>query len=297
MPLSGLKVGFIGLGLMGAPMAANLQKANAALTVYNRTAAKCESFAKTGASVAATPKDFARKVGDGIIIICVSDTASMQETLQGNSGVLAGLSHGATVIDMGTSEVSVTRRLAKDIAAAGGRFVDAPVSGGEVGAKAGSLSIMAGGDVSDITRAMPVFEVLGASVTHIGPVGTGQAAKVANQMIVGATVCAIAESLALAKAAGADIVQVRKALLSGFAGSRILELHGQRMIDETYTPGARATTQLKDMHQALALADEVEMTLPMMAICRDLWVQMVDAGLGDLDQSGYAQFVKTLQKS
>lgn len=296
MPTLNCNVGFIGLGLMGAPMAENLLKAKMALTVYNRTAAKCETLSKAGASVATNPRDLAQSVGAGLIVVCVSDTVSLEDAVLGDLGVLAGLSCGATVIDMGTSAVSATRKLAAQVAQAGGKYIDAPVSGGEVGAKAGTLSIMAGGAVSDINRAMPLFDVLGKITTHIGPVGTGQAAKVANQTIVGATVCAVAESLALAKAAGADLVQVRKALLPGFAGSRILELHGQRMIDEAFAPGARATTQLKDMRQALDLADELEMSLPMMALCRDLWTQMVDTGMGDLDQSGYAQFVKESQQ-
>jgi 3-hydroxyisobutyrate dehydrogenase-like beta-hydroxyacid dehydrogenase len=295
MPLSNMNVGFIGLGLMGTPMAEHLRRAGAALTVHNRTAAKTVPFAQAGAHAAETPRDLAERVGDGFIIICVSDTESLTTTLLGRNGVLAGMSRGATVIDMGTSEVSVTRKLAAQINVAGGHYIDAPVSGGEVAAKAGELSIMVGGDALDIELAMPLFEVLGKSVTHIGPVGTGQAAKVANQMIVGATICAVAEALALAKAAGADVVQVRNALLSGFAGSRILELHGQRMIDEEFTPGARATTQLKDMRQALALAGEVEVTLPMMTQCCALWTNMVDTGLGGLDHAGYAKFVQKMQ--
>ena len=293
MSLSNTKVGFIGLGLMGAPMAANLCAASAEMTVYNRTASKCAALAEAGAHVAATPQEVARRIGAGFIILCVSDTSSLEAAVSGENGVLSGLAPGATVIDMGTSKVSVTRQLACRVAAAGGRFIDAPVSGGEVGAKAGSLSIMAGGDPADIENAKPLFDELGSALTRIGPVGTGQAAKIANQTIVGATVGIVAESLALAQAAGADINQVRTALSGGFAASRILELHGQRMIDGAFAPGARATTQLKDMHLAVDLADEVDLSLPLMTQSRDLWAEMVDAGLGDLDQSGYFAFLKS----
>ena len=215
--------------------------------------------------------------------------------MTGEAGILTALVPGVTVIDMGTTEVPVTRALATAVTAAGGHYIDAPVSGGEVGAKAGSLSIMAGGDAADIANVTPVFDVLGSALTHIGPVGTGQAAKVANQTIVGATVSIVAESLALAQAAGADMAQVRTALMGGFASSRILDLHGQRMIDGAFTPGARATTQLKDMRQAIKLADELGMSLPLMQQSRDLWAAMADDGKGDLDQSGYFAFVHDSQ--
>lgn len=156
---------------------------------------------------------------------------------------------------------------------------------------------MGGGDPTVIQSATPLFDVLGNAFTHIGPVGTGQAAKVANQIIVGTTVSIIAEALALAQAAGADIKQVRSALMGGFAGSRILELHGQRMINGTFAPGARATTQLKDLRQAVGLMSEADLSLPLTSKTYDLWSDMVDAGLGDLDQSGYFQFVKCKQNS
>lgn len=296
MPLTDTKVGFIGLGLMGNPMAANLLAANATLTIYNRTASKCVGLAEKGASVAATPKEIAQCTGTGFIILCVSDTSSLKAAICDTNGVLPGLVPGATVIDMGSSSVTATRQLANIVKEAGGRYVDAPVSGGEAGAKAGSLSIMAGGKPTDIEHVKSVFDVLGDSLTHIGPVGTGQAAKVANQAIVGATVGIIAESLSLAKAAGADLDRVREALMGGFAASRILELHGQRMIDGAFTPGARATTQKKDMRQAIELAEEIGLSLPLMRQSRDLWTKMVDEGLGDLDQSGFFQFVQSDQE-
>ncbi|WP_217351930.1 NAD(P)-dependent oxidoreductase [Ruegeria sp. HKCCD8929] len=297
MPLTDSKVGFIGLGLMGAPMAANLLAANADLIVHNRTAKKCADLAELGARVAMTPGEVGQEVGAGSIVLCVSDTPSLEAVLCGENGVLTELVSGTTVIDMGTSEVSATRRLAAEVQARGGRYVDAPVSGGETGAREGSLSIMAGGASADIDAAKPIFDVLGGMLTHIGPVGTGQAAKVANQTIVGTTVGIIAESLALAAAAGADIVKVREALMGGFAGSRILQLHGQRMIDGAFSPGARAATQLKDMRQAVDLAREVDLSLPLLSKSHALWAAMVEAGMGDLDQSGYFAFVRDTNKS
>lgn len=295
MPLSQTKTGFIGLGLMGAPMAKNLLDAGAQLTVFNRTRAKCEPLEALGASIADSPQAVAQQTEGGIIILCVSDTPSMEAAILGEQGILSSLAAGTLVIDMGTSEVSVTRRIAVEVEKAGGRFIDAPVSGGETGAQTGTLSIMAGGSEADIARAKPVFDALGKALTHIGPVGTGQAAKAANQAIVGATVSIIAESMLLAQAAGADIARVREALLGGFAGSRILDLHGQRMIDEAFEPGARATTQLKDMRQAVDLADEIGLSLPLIQKTRDLWAEMVDDGFGGLDQSGYFKFAGSKQ--
>jgi len=297
MTVSQIKIGFVGLGLMGAPMAENLLEAGAQLTLFNRTATKCTPLVKLGATVAGSPSDLAMRTAGGIIILCVSDTPAFEAAITGPHGVLSGLSPDTLIIDMGSSKVGATRRLAKLVEQAGGRFVDAPVSGGEIGAQSGTLSIMVGGAETDIIRAMPIFDILGKSLTHIGPTGTGQAAKAANQIIVGGTVSIIAESLLLAQAAGADITRVREALMGGFAGSRILELHGQRMIDQAFEPGAHAKTQLKDMHQAVGLAKELELSLPFLNKNSELWSEMVDAGYGDIDQSGYFEFVRSKQTS
>ena len=287
------KIGFIGLGLMGAPMAHNIFRSDANLVVYNRTPAKADSLTENGAVLATSPADLAHRVGSGIIVICVSDTPSLETALSGENGVISGLAEGALVIDMGTSGVSATKRLAEAIQRAGARYIDAPVSGGEVGAKEGTLSIMVGGDERDLARAEPVFRILGKATTHVGPVGSGQAAKAANQVIVGATVAIVAEALLLAKEAGADMAAVREALSGGFAGSRILELHGQRMIDGSFAPGARASTQLKDMRQAADLAEECGLSLPLLAKARDLWVEMVASGRGELDQAGFFDFANS----
>lgn len=286
------KVGFIGLGLMGLPMAQRLLTAGAELAVYNRTMAKAEPLVAQGARAAVNVAELAAQATPGIIVICVSDTPAMVETL----AVLTRQDlSGTLVIDMGTTTVDATRAASERVTAAGGTFVDAPVSGGALGAQEGTLSIMAGGDAADIARAGPIFSVLGKAITHIGPTGAGQIAKAANQAIVGATLGIVGETMLLGKAAGADPAKMREALMGGFAGSRILELHGQRMIERSFAPGGRARTQAKDLAQAAELAQSLDLSLPILAQCRDLWQQMVDAGMGDLDQSGYLAFAEQSQ--
>jgi 3-hydroxyisobutyrate dehydrogenase-like beta-hydroxyacid dehydrogenase len=186
---------------------------------------------------------------------------------------------------MGTSKVTATRAFARDVESAGGQYIDAPVSGGTIGAQSGTLTIMAGGNDNAMARAQPVFDVLGQKTTHVGPVGTGQVAKAANQIIVGLNIGAVAEALTLAKKAGADPARVREALSGGFADSRILEVHGQRMVEGEFEPGARSTIQRKDLDQAVELAAELGFELPATALGRDLYDKLIDAGHGDLDHS------------
>lgn len=282
---------------MGAHMARNLAASDVELTIYNRTRAKADALAGEGISVADTPKALAEAVGDGVIIICVTDTPAMEAILAGSDdapGLLEGLADGALVIDMGTSRVETTRRLAEQVASKGACFVDAPVSGGEVGARDGTLTIMAGGDESAFERASAVFGVLGRSHTHIGPVGAGQIAKCANQVIVAVTLTAVAEALVFAEKGGADPAKTREALLGGFAGSRILELHGQRMIDQAFEPGGRARTQLKDLDQTLEFAEQIGVAMPLLERDTELWREMVARGWGDLDQSGIMVLMRAL---
>jgi 3-hydroxyisobutyrate dehydrogenase-like beta-hydroxyacid dehydrogenase len=286
------KIGFVGLGLMGQPMARNLLEAGGDVCVFNRSAAKAAPLLALGATGASDIAELATSVRGGVIILCVSDTPAMRACIE---ALCTGDLSGTLVIDMGTSEVAVTREVAARITGLGGAFIDAPVSGGAVGAQAGTLSIMAGGDTADIARARGIFEVLGAAHTHIGPVGAGQVAKAANQAIVGATLSIVAEAMLLAKTAGADVTKMREALLGGFAQSRILDLHGQRMIERAFEPGGRASTQAKDLRQAVGLAQSVGLSLPALEQNCDLWDKMESAGLGDLDQSGYLAFLETLQ--
>ena len=215
-----------------------------------------------------------------------SDTPAVEQIVGADDGIASGVAPGGLVIDMGTTAVEATREFARIIEGRGGQYVDAPVSGGEIGAKAGTLTIMAGGSQEAVARAMPCFEVMGASVTHVGNVGAGQIAKAANQVIVGLTIGAVAEALALAKRAGADPAKVREALQGGFASSRILEVHGRRMIDGAFTPGGKATTQRKDLQQALDLAASIGLALPATTLTRDLYDRLIASGGGDLDHSG-----------
>ncbi len=295
--LGGVTAGFAGLGFMGRHMARNLLQAGADLHVYNRTASKVEELVGDGAVAAETPAALARAVEAGVIIICVADTPAVETIATGGgTGLLDGLSEGALVIDMGTTRVETTRALAERMAAKGVGFVDAPVSGGEVGARDATLTIMAGGSEADIARAVPFFDLLGGSHTHIGPVGAGQVTKCANQTIVAITMTAVAEALHFAEKGGADPARAREALLGGFAGSRILEPHGQRMIENVFEPGGRARTRLKDLDQTLEFAVRIGVRMPLLERDAELWREMVGRGWGDLDQSGIMMLTRALSE-
>ncbi|WP_207482081.1 NAD(P)-dependent oxidoreductase [Arenibaculum pallidiluteum] len=281
--IAGRAIGFVGLGLMGRPMALNLHRAGARVTVASRSPGPVAELASAGLGTATTPREAAHRAE--AVILMVTDTPAVAAVLEGPDGVLAGLEPGALVIDMGTTAVPDTRRFAAAVAAAGGRWLDAPVSGGQVGAVEATLSVMVGAEEADFEAALPILRALGRRVTRVGPPGAGQVAKAANQMIVGLTIGAVAEALALAQAAGADPARVREALMGGFAGSRILEVHGQRMVEGSYAPGARATTQLKDMRQAEALAAALGLDLPALAVNRARYEELVARGDGDLDHA------------
>ena len=282
--LTSTKIGFIGLGLMGKPMARNLLAAGASLTVTSRRPGPAEELAKLGAAMAATPRGVA--AASDITIMMVTDTPSVDKVLHGDEGVLAGLSDGKTLIDMGTTKVRETRAWGQEAAARGAHYVDAPVSGGTVGAKAGNLTIMIGAPDAVLAQVMPVFKVLGKNITHIGDVGAGQVTKTANQAIVGVTLAAVAEGLTLAARAGVDPAKVREALLGGFAESRVLDLHGGRMVERTFEPHGRASVHHKDILQALELAAQVGIDLLSVRTNLELWQKMMDRGWAELDQAG-----------
>ncbi len=283
--LSGSTIGFVGLGLMGRPMSLNLQRADARLVIYNRSRAVVDALARDGMTPADSPRAVAEQAP--VVILMVADTPAVEKVLLGPEppGVIDGLEAGSLVIDMGTTAVTATRRFSARVEASGADYVDAPVSGGEVGARDGTLAIMAGGKDEAFARARPILEVLGRHVTHVGGTGAGQVAKAANQIIVGLTIGAVAEALALARKAGVDPARVREALSGGFADSRILELHGQRMIEGDFKPGGKVTTQHKDMAQALDLAREVGLALPATELTRSLYARLIDEGYGGLDHS------------
>lgn len=281
--LEGKTIGFIGLGLMGKPMARNLKRAGADMVVHNRSQAPMEELAAEGMRVAATPAETAMR--SGTVITMLTDTSALEKVIAGKSGILEAAGPNTLVIDMSTAKMLTTKELAARIKKCGGAYVDAPVSGGTMGAKQGTMSIMAGGDESALARAMPILKVLGGKVTHVGGIGAGQVVKAANQVIVGLTICAVAEALVLAKHAGVDPAKVRKALGGGFADSKILEVHGQRMIEDSFLPGARSTVQRKDMDQALELAATLGIELPATSLSRDLYDNLIAMGHGDLDHA------------
>lgn len=288
--LEGYRLGFIGLGLMGRPMCRNLLKAGAQLAVWNRSPGPVEEMRRLGAVPVATPAEVARQAD--ILIVMVADTPAVEQVLFGEHGVAEGLQPGALVIDMGTTAVMPTREFARRIREAGSDYIDGPVSGGEIGAIAGKLTIMAGGSDAAIERARPLFDVLGAAFTHVGEAGAGQVAKAANQIIVGLNIGAVAEALTLVQRAGVDPGKVREALMGGFAASRILEVHGQRMIDEDFKPGARISTQYKDMRQAIELGALYHQSLPATELGATLYGSLMEQGLADLDHSA---LIKALQ--
>lgn len=292
--LDGQRIGLIGLGLMGKPMARNLAAAGAQMTVASRSPGPVEELAAEGMAAAVDGRAVAE--ASGIVIVMVTNTPSAEAVIAGPGGVIEGLSPGKLVIDMGTTAVRATRALAEKVQDAGGAWIDAPVSGGSVGATEGTLTIMAGGAEDAIARAAPLFAVLGRRHTRIGGPGAGQVAKAVNQNIVGLTIAAVAEGIALARKAGADPAKVREALNveGGFAQSRILDLHGARMIEGDFAPGGRVSVQHKDVHQGLELAGEVGIRLPSLERNVELWDRMIEKGWADLD---HAALIKLIEES
>jgi 3-hydroxyisobutyrate dehydrogenase-like beta-hydroxyacid dehydrogenase len=281
--LKGWNIGFIGLGLMGKPMAQNLFTAGANMVIHNRSQTVVDELTSVGMSPSSTPCDVA--IRSDVILLMLTNTPAVETVLNGADGVLMGLSEGDIVIDMGTTKVQSTHEFSYAVHAKGATYIDAPVSGGTMGATNQTLIIMAGGTETAIECAKPIFDVLGSKLTHVGDVGSGQIAKAANQMIVGLNIGAVAEALTLAKKAGAEPALVRQAIQGGFADSTILEVHGQRMIDNKFIAGAHSTTQRKDMSQAIELAQSLGLKLPATLLNRDLYDQMIEAGHGKLDHS------------
>jgi len=272
-------------------MCMNLHEAGADLVVFNRSRPKLDEVAAQGLTPAESPRDLAGRVET--IIVMVSDTPAVATVLTADDGVIAGLNAGALVIDMGTTAVPETREFAARVRGRGAEYVDAPVSGGVLGAEAGTLAIMAGGSDAAMDKAMPVFRVLGENITHVGDVGAGQVAKAANQIIVGLTIGAVAEALTLARRSGVDPAKVRAALQGGFAASRILEVHGERMITGSFEPGGKAVTQRKDLFQALALAKRTGLELPATALNMALYDRLIAEGGGELDHSALVKIIDT----
>lgn len=278
-PLSRHKIGFVGLGNMGRAMARHLHEAGAEVVVWNRSDAPAAAAAALGMKRAMTLPELAREIGDGVICINLTTTDVVVHVV----GALSeGLSAGAMIIDFGTTGVPETKRFAQRFT-----WVDAPVSGGQIGAEAGDLTIMAGGTDAAFQRALPILQAVGKRITHLGPAGSGQVTKLANQLIVAQTIDAVAQALRLAELAGVDPAKVREALLGGFAESRILNLHGDRMVRRDFAPGGRSALQLKDVRLICELAESLGFKSPTLDNCRAQWERFVhEEGHGEVDHSG-----------
>ena len=276
------KIAFLGTGLMGAPMCCCLLKAGFELTVWNRTASKAEALHADGATVAAAPEKAV--AGAEVVITMLSDGPAVADVMF-EEGAAAAIAEGATRIDMSSIGADEAMDHAKRHLASGVAYLDAPVSGGTKGAAAGELAIMAGGTPETFAAMEPVFAAMGRA-THVGPNGCGQLSKLANQVIVAITIGAVSEAFILAGGGGADRAQVRTALQGGFASSRILTEHGQRMVERNFEPGGPAKFQVKDLKNALAAAERLGLDLPITRLVNDLFIAMVESGKGDMDHSG-----------
>jgi 2-hydroxy-3-oxopropionate reductase len=286
------RIGFIGLGIMGKPMAGHLLKAGYAMTVWNRTASKAAELIKAGAREGASPKDVAAQ--SDITIIMVADTPDVRHVVLDQNGVLEGARRGGVVVDMSTISPAATREIAEALAARGVEMLDAPVSGGEKGAIEAALSIMVGGTPEAFERVLPVFQKMGKNIIHIGGAGAGQVTKACNQPVLSLTILGVAEAIHLARKAGVDPAKVRSALLGGFAQSRVLELHGQRMLDENYTPGFRTRLYHKDMGIVTETGRALGMPLLGGSLAAQLYQIAMNEGLADMDYSVLAKVVGEL---
>jgi 2-hydroxy-3-oxopropionate reductase len=283
-------VGFIGLGIMGKPMAKNLIEAGYDLAVYNRTREKAEELASEGATVAGSPKEVAER--SDVIITMLPDSPQVEEVLTGENGVLEGIKEGALIVDMSTISPVVTEELSEKAREKGASMLDAPVSGGDVGAIEGTLSIMVGGDEEDFERALPLFEVMGGTVTHVGPSGTGQVVKAANQIVVALTIEAVSEALVLGSKGGVAPEKILDILGGGLAGNKVMELKREKMLDHSFDPGFRIELHHKDLGIALAAGREYGVTLPVTAIVDQMLETLKMRGKGDRDHSAILTLIE-----
>lgn len=285
-------IGFIGLGLMGRPMAKNLLKAGYPLVVHSRSRGPVDDLVAAGATAATSPADIAARAMR--VITMVPDSPDVEQVLDGPSGVFGAMQRGTIVVDMSSIAPATARRLARRAADLGGTMLDAPVSGGDIGAINGTLSIMVGGDPDAFAQVRPMLDVMGnpEKVVHIGnEPGAGQLCKLCNQMVIGGTLVAVAEALALARKAGVDAARVREALLGGFAQSRVLEVHGERALKNTYKPGFKTHLYAKDMRNVIATLAEHTTPAPVTAIVQQLLHATMAAGHGEDDNSVMAKTV------
>ena len=284
-------IGFIGIGFMGKPMSTNLLRAGYSLVVHDVNRGPVRELVKAGAKEAFSPKEVAQAAD--IVFTSLPDDQVVEEVFLGKNGIIEGVASGSILIEMSTISPTTVRRVAEKLAQKGVEMLDAPLSGGVVGAEKATLSIMVGGKAEIFERVLPLLQKLGKNITHIGDHGTGQIAKAANQIIVALSIDAVAEALIFAKKAGADPAKVRKALLGGFAQSRVLEEHGQRMLDRNFEPGGKMRFHQKDIGIVLSIAKEMGIYLPGTSMMADLWNAMTAQGMIDWDHSA---LVKVLEQ-
>jgi 2-hydroxy-3-oxopropionate reductase len=286
-----MKIGFVGLGIMGRPMALNLKKAGHTLIVPERKSLTDDI--RAAAEVAADPQSVAAKAE--VVILMVPDTPDVEQVLFGDKGVAAGLTKGALLIDMSSISPVATKEFAKKVNALGCDYLDAPVSGGQVGATQATLTIMVGGPAAAFARAKALFDTMGKTITHVGESnGDGQTCKVANQIIVALNIQAVAEALVFAAKAGADPSKVRQAISGGFAASRVLELHGERMLNRAFDPGFRIRLHQKDLNLALSSARDLGVSLPNTAMAQQMFASCAAHGGADLDHSALVRAIEGL---
>jgi 2-hydroxy-3-oxopropionate reductase len=284
------KIGFIGLGVMGRPMAQNLMEAGYELVLYNRTLEKAEEIAGDGSTVAESPREAAESCD--LIVLMLPDSPQVEEVVEGEDGVLEGLKEGALIVDMSTISPVVTRELAEKLEERGATMLDAPVSGGEPGAQQGTLAIMVGGSEEDFERARPLLEVMGDTITHVGPTGAGQTAKAANQIVVAVTLEGISEALVLASKAGVAPGKILEAISGGLAGSNVMEAKKENFLEHDFEPGFRVDLHHKDLGIALATGREYGVSLPVTAIVDQMLETLKTKGRGDRDHSAILTLIE-----
>lgn len=273
-------IGFIGLGIMGIPMARNLMKAGFQLTVYNRTRAKCDLLVAEGAKVAGSPAG--ATAGADAVITIVTDTPDVEQVILGAEGVIQSVKPGTVVIDMSTISPKATRKMFEALAAKGAGMLDAPVSGGDVGAQKGTLTIMVGGEAPDFERALPVFQAMGKTITHVGPSGAGQCTKLCNQVLVAIHLVAVSESLLLAKTSGLDLHKTLAVLTGGAANSWSLQNLGPRIVDGDHNPGFMVRLLLKDLRLVMEAAADGDLPLIGTSLAHQMFIAVEKMGCGDL---------------
>ena len=286
------KVGFVGLGIMGKPMARNLMEAGYELTVHNRSPEKAEELGEEGAAVAGSPGEVAEN--SDVVITMLPDSPDVEHAVAGEDGVLAGIREGALLIDMSTISPVVTEELAEKVREKGASMLDAPVSGGDVGAIEGTLSIMVGGEEGDFERARPIFEVMGKTVTHVGPTGAGQVTKAANQIVVALTIEAVSEALVLGSRGGVAPEKILEVLSGGLAGNKVMELKREKFLSHTFEPGFRSELHHKDLGIALSAGREYGVVLPVTALVDQMLLAMKRKGWGGEDHSALLKVIEDL---